>query len=79
MCLAIPAKIIEIDGMNAKVDIMGNIRPTKLSLVDDVSIGDYVLIHAGFAIQKLEAGDAEETLDLFRQMGAAIDEEALSG
>ena len=66
MCLAVPARVIEIEGQDAKVDILGNVRSAKLTLIDGVSIGDYVLIHAGFAIQKLEAQDAEETLNLFK-------------
>ncbi|RJP25003.1 MAG: HypC/HybG/HupF family hydrogenase formation chaperone [Candidatus Omnitrophota bacterium] len=78
MCLAIPAKVTEIVGVDAMVDILGNVRPTKLSLVDDVSVGDYVLIHAGYAIQKLEAQDALETLALFEEMGAALNEDTLA-
>ncbi len=78
MCLAIPAKVIELEGMNAKVDILGNVRETKLSLVEDVSVGDYVLVHAGYAIQKLEAQDAEETLELFREMGKNFYDETLA-
>lgn len=76
MCLAVPARVVEIEGQDAKVDILGNVRDAKLSLIDEVSIGDYVLIHAGFAIQKLEAEDAEETLNLFKLMGEKLNEEA---
>lgn len=76
MCLAVPARVIEIEGQDAKVDILGNVRSAKLTLIDEVSIGDYVLIHAGFAIQKLEAEDAEETLNLFKLMGENLNEEA---
>ena len=54
MCLAVPAKIIEIDGENATVEYGGVRRKAIVSMVPDAGIGDYVLIHAGFAIQKME-------------------------
>ena len=50
MCLAIPAKIVTIEGSNAKVDMMGNERVVSIDLVPEVVIGEYVLVHAGFAI-----------------------------
>ena len=70
MCLAIPGKIVEIDSKNqhATVDYGdGTKRRANISLVD-VKKGDYVLVHAGFAIQVLDEKDAKETLDLFREM-----------
>ena len=75
VCLAIPARVIEIEGRKARADVLGNIRRADLTLLDDVKVGDYVLVHAGFAIQRLEAEDAEETLELFREMGEALGEE----
>ena len=75
VCLAVPARVIEMDGRKARVDVLGNVRPADLTLLDEVRVGDYVLVHAGFAIQRLEPGDAEETLDLFREMGEAFGEE----
>ena len=68
MCLAVPVKIVSLDGSHATVDAGGNILPVDLSLVTDAAIGDYVLIHAGFAIQKYDPEDAEETLRLLGEM-----------
>ncbi len=75
VCLAVPARVIEIEGRKARADVLGNVRKADLTLIPDVEVGDYVLIHAGFAIQKLEPEDAEETLGLFREMGEALGEE----
>ncbi|MDH4122607.1 MAG: HypC/HybG/HupF family hydrogenase formation chaperone [Thermoplasmata archaeon] len=68
MCLAIPAKILEINGDHAKVDYGGNFREVNISLVEDPKVGEYVIVHAGYAIQMLDAEEAEETLELFRQL-----------
>ena len=70
MCLAIPGKILEIDKKKeyAIIDYGdGTRRKANVSLVD-VKIGDYVLVHAGFAIQILDEKEAHETLDLFREI-----------
>ena len=70
MCLAIPGKIVEIDSkkQSAIVDYgSGTKRKANVSLVE-VKIGDYVLVHAGFAIQVLDEKEAQETLALFREM-----------
>ncbi|MBS7655938.1 HypC/HybG/HupF family hydrogenase formation chaperone [Candidatus Bathyarchaeota archaeon] len=72
MCLAIPAKIISISGVTAKVDFGGNtIKEVDVSLVD-AKIGDYVLVHAGYAIQVLNKKDAEETLKLWNEILSEI-------
>jgi hydrogenase expression/formation protein HypC len=69
MCLAIPALITEKEGNRAKADIGGIVREVSLELVDQpAEVGDYVLIHAGFAIHKLEKEDAEETLRLMQEV-----------
>lgn len=68
MCLAIPAKILEIDGTRAKVDYGGTVREANLSLIESPKVGEYVVVHAGYAIQKLDAAEAEETLELFWQL-----------
>ena len=68
MCLGIPGKIIEIEKNVAKVDVGGLLRDISLDLCPDVSIGEYVLIHTGFAIQKVDAEEAEETLDLLTKL-----------
>jgi len=72
MCLGIPGKVIEIEKNMAKVDVGGFLREISLDLCADVSIGEYVLIHTGFAIQKVDAKEAEETLDLLIKMAEGI-------
>ncbi len=68
MCLAIPSKIIEIRDSMATIDVYGAQRDISLLLLEDnVNVGDYVLVHAGFAIQKLQEDDAAERLELFQQ------------
>ena len=68
MCLAIPARVTALlpDGM-AKVSLDGVVKEISLAFVDDVEIGDYVVIHVGHALTKLDADEAEATLDLLRQ------------
>ena len=76
MCLAIPGKVISIDKKKeyASIDYGdGTKRNVNVSLVD-VKIGDYVLVHAGFAIQVLDEKEANETLDLFREMLSSEEE-----
>jgi hydrogenase expression/formation protein HypC len=68
MCLSIPAKIVALDGDYATVSFGGNSYRAGLQLLDDVQVGDYVLLHAGFAIQKLDRFEAEETLRLIDEM-----------
>lgn len=62
MCLAIPVKVIEVDGSKARVDVAGNVREADLALVPDVMVGDYVLLHAGFAIGRYDEETALATL-----------------
>ncbi|MBT3177589.1 MAG: HypC/HybG/HupF family hydrogenase formation chaperone [Desulfobacula sp.] len=71
MCLAVPSKIIEIKDNVAKVDVDGVIRETSIMLMDDVKIGDYVIVHAGFAINKLDEQAAIQTLEDMRRILAA--------
>ncbi|MDO8734305.1 MAG: HypC/HybG/HupF family hydrogenase formation chaperone [Elusimicrobiota bacterium] len=68
MCLAIPGKIILIKDKVADVDFGGIGRKVGLDLLPDVKIGDYIIVHAGFAIQILDAGDAKERLDIFKKI-----------
>ena len=66
MCLGIPSKIISIKDLSAVIDVYGAQRNISIMLLEnEVKIGDYVLVHAGFAIQKLQEDDAKETLKLF--------------
>jgi len=75
VCLAVPAKILSIEGTKAGVDFGGVSREADITLVPDVEIGDYVLIHAGFAIQRLDENEAEESLALFRELARALEED----
>lgn len=69
MCLAIPALVVEKNGDWARADVGGVIREISLELVDQpVDVGDYVLLHVGFAIHKLEKEEALETLRLMREV-----------
>lgn len=68
MCLSIPARIIKIDGTMADVSVGGAVFKAGLQLLDDVREGDYVLLHAGFAIQKISEKEAQETLDILNEM-----------
>ncbi len=68
MCLAVPMKIQEIHGDKGLVEIGGVKREVSLQMMKDLQVGDYIIVHAGFAIQKLDEEEALETLDLFRQM-----------
>jgi hydrogenase expression/formation protein HypC len=68
MCLAIPAKVVSITGNKAKVDFgEGVLREVDITLVN-VEVGEYVLVHAGYAIQVLSAEEAEETLRLWNEI-----------
>jgi hydrogenase expression/formation protein HypC len=77
MCLAIPGKIVEIvDQENhiAKVVVGGVKRNVNIGMLDDAGIGDYVLIHVGFAMSKIDEKEAEETLRLLHELGSYEDE-----
>jgi hydrogenase expression/formation protein HypC len=72
MCLSVPGKIVEIHDNNAKVEIGGVLRDISIDVCPDVVIGEYVLIHAGFAIQRLDEKEAKETLDLLRRIAESL-------
>jgi hydrogenase expression/formation protein HypC len=71
MCLAIPAQVLEIDTATdtALVSLGGVRKPVSLALVDDVAIGDYVLIHVGYALNRISPEEAERTLAMIQEMG----------
>jgi hydrogenase expression/formation protein HypC len=69
MCLSIPSKVISINGTKAVVSVGGTEYEASLQLLEDVKIDDYVLLHTGFAIQKISEEDAQETLKLLRELG----------
>lgn len=66
MCLAIPMKITQIDGVTAVAEVSGVTRSVRLDVMPDITIGDYVLVHAGLAIAKVDEEEALETLELLR-------------
>jgi hydrogenase expression/formation protein HypC len=71
MCLAIPARVIRLDGSKAQVDFgEGVLREVNVTLVD-AKVGDYVLVHAGYAIETVDEKDALETLALWKEILAA--------
>jgi hydrogenase expression/formation protein HypC len=73
MCLAIPGKVLQIEGNTAKVDFGSGVsRDVDITLVD-VRVGQYVLIHVGYAIQVLDKEEAEETLKLWKEILEAIE------
>ena len=68
MCLSIPAKVISIDGDMAKVSMGGTEYNASLQMVEDVKVGDYILLHTGFAIQKIDEEEAQEIFKLFGEL-----------
>ena len=73
MCLAVPVRIVSIEGTNAKVDIAGVTRQVSIMLTPQARVGDYVLLHTGYAINVVDEVEARETLELFEKM-AQLDE-----
>jgi len=68
MCLAIPMKVEQIEGPTAVVDAAGTRRRVHIGLVDEVAVGDYLLVHAGYAIERVDEAEARRTLDLLKQL-----------
>jgi len=68
MCLGVPMRVVSIADEVAVCEIDGVRREASLMMVEDVAVGDFVLIHAGFAIEKLDEEDAQETLRVFREL-----------
>lgn len=68
MCLSIPAQIVSIEGNMADVSAGGAVFKAGLHMIEDVKVGDYILLHAGFAIQKISEKEALETLQLIKEM-----------
>lgn len=75
MCLAIPMQIVEVDGFNARCEAKGVEREVSLFMLQDQTIepGEFVMVHVGYAIQKVSAEDARSSWELFDQMLAAED------
>lgn len=68
MCLAVPGRVTEIKEKIATVEIMGVLREASLELLKDVQVGDYVILHAGCAIEKLDEAEALKTIELFKEL-----------
>ncbi len=78
MCVAIPAKVKSIDGSLAEVDVGGISQTISIQLTPEVQLDDYVLVHAGFAIHKVDEEEARKTLELFEELGA-LEEDGVPG
>ena len=75
MCVGVPSKIVKIDDYMATIDVEGAQREISLLLLsEDVKVGEYVIVHAGFAIQKIQEEDAKENLRLMKKMFGVEDE-----
>jgi hydrogenase expression/formation protein HypC len=78
MCLAIPAQIVEVvdaAGGLAKAEISGVRRAVSIALCPEAEVGDWVLVHVGFALERIDEQQARETLELLEQMGEAYEQE----
>lgn len=78
MCLAIPGSIVTIQGTSATIDMVGVQRDISLALTPQAQVGDYVLVHAGFAIEVIDAEEARQTIELVRELDE-LTEEDLAG
>jgi len=76
MCLAIPAKITKIENQMGTIDMEGTQREVSLLLLEDAQVGDYVIVHAGFAIHKIDETEAMESLKVLRELVSFMDGEA---
>jgi hydrogenase expression/formation protein HypC len=68
MCLAIPARVVAVKGDTATVDFGGVTRSISIALLESVAVDDYVIVHTGYAIQKMDRKEAEKTLELWREI-----------
>ena len=73
MCLAVPLKLIEINGKTATGEAMGMTRQLRVDFIKDPQVGDYVMVHAGFAIERLPEGQALADLEAWEEMDAALE------
>ena len=76
MCLAVPMKVLKLEGDKARVSLSGLEQEVDVRFLDGLKPGEYVIVHAGFAIEKLDAAEAEETLALFQEIDEAADQPA---
>jgi hydrogenase expression/formation protein HypC len=75
MCLSIPAKILSIQGLSAQASVGGTVVNIAIDLLEDIVVGDFVLVHTGIALQKISEEEAEETLRLLNEM-ISMDDDA---
>ena len=68
MCLGLPARVIKIDGNSAEVEMMGVINKISVELLENVKVDDFVLVHAGCAIQIVDQDEAARTIDIFNEI-----------
>jgi hydrogenase expression/formation protein HypC len=76
MCLAIPAEVVSLEGTTATVSVEGARREVDVSLIEEVAVGDYVLVHAGFALHRWDDEDYRIWKEIHEQMMAALDSPA---
>jgi len=74
MCLAIPSRIVNIENEMATIDVDGVRRQASVFLLEDPAVGDWVIVHAGFAIHKIDEAAAQETLKLLRHAASAMEQ-----
>lgn len=80
MCLALPCRVTELlPDAQAVVEVSGVRKTISLALVEEVAVGDYVIVHVGYALNKLDTEEAERTLALFAELAAAHQEEEEEG
>jgi len=73
MCLAIPAKVVKLrNGGLADIELEGVVKEVSLDLMDDVCVGDYVIVHVGYVLAKLDVEEAERTLALFAELNDSV-------
>ncbi|VEN72549.1 Hydrogenase maturation factor HypC [Candidatus Desulfarcum epimagneticum] len=73
MCLAIPSKIIKIQDKMGTIDVDGVTRTASLLLLEDAQVGDYVIVHAGFALHKIDEKTAHESLSILKEAAQAVE------
>jgi hydrogenase expression/formation protein HypC len=78
VCLAIPSKIVKIENGMGTIDVDGVQRTCSLLLVEDARVGDWVIVHAGFALHKIDEAAAMESLQILKEAAALVDEKQRS-
>ena len=68
MCIAVPMKVLKVDGDFGDAELGGIIKEVSIILIDNVKVGDYVLVHAGYAIQKIDENEALETISFLKKL-----------